>query len=67
MNLGRKLRTTIANLLVSDQHVNAAQTEAVRRVAEHNREVARATFEKAQKKFKRAKRQKQLRDLGLTN
>jgi len=66
-NLGRKLRTAIANLLVSDQHANAAQTDAVRRVAEHNRAVARANVEKAQKRVKRAKRQKQLRDLGLSN
>ena len=67
MNFGRKLRSAIASLLVSDQHVIAAQSEAVCRIAEHNREVARANVEKAQKKFKRAKRQKQLRDLGLHN
>ena len=67
MSLGRKLSRAIVNLLVSDQHVNAAQSEAVRRVAEHNRAVARANFEKAEKRVKRARRHKQLRDLGLSN
>ena len=67
MNLGQRLRSAVAKLLAADNHASVVQTEAARRVAEHNREVARAKFEKAEKKFKRAKRQKQLKDLGLTN
>ena len=64
MNLGRKLRHAIAQLLVADSQANS---EAAGRVAEHNRTAARANFEKAQKRLKRARRQKQLRDLGLSN
>ena len=67
MNLGRKLRHAIAQLLVADSQATVANSEAAGRVAEHNRVVARANFEKAQKRVKRARRQRQLRDLGLSN
>jgi len=66
MSLGHKLRTAIANFLMADQQVNSApQNEAARRVMEHNRSVARAKFEKVQKRATRARRQKQLLDLRL--
>lgn len=65
MNLGRKLTKAFAELLAASKEVDSAKTESSRKYAEHIREVARVRFDKAHKRVKRERRQKQLRDLGL--
>jgi hypothetical protein len=65
MNLGLQLKKALLNLLKDDKAVESAKTESRRKQALHALTVSRANFEKAQKRVKRAKRQKALRDLGL--
>jgi hypothetical protein len=64
-DLARKLKKAIAAALIADKDVNTAKSESRRRHAEQIRREANTKLAKAIKRNKRAKTQKQMRDLGI--
>jgi hypothetical protein len=65
MDLARKFKKAVAAALVAERGVNAAKTERRHRAAAHTLKMAELKMSKAAKRMKRAKTQKQMRDLGI--
>jgi len=65
VDLKRKLKKALLQMLAANEASSDAKTESSRRSAEHQRQVAKVRYQKAETKLKRAKRMKQYRDAGL--